>query len=68
MDIKINEYGTKYIDYKNQLYFLRIDKKQIKIFGDEDNKSLLILDSEDNLISKVKAKKGSIDKYLNPLK
>ncbi|KAA0126470.1 hypothetical protein FY557_17625 [Chryseobacterium sp. SN22] len=65
MTIKINEYGKKYIDYKNDLYFIRIDRNDIKIFGNEENDKLLILDDKNILISKVKAKKGSLDEYLN---
>jgi hypothetical protein len=68
MTIKINEYGKKYIYYKNDLYFIRIDDKCIKIFGNENNDTLLILDNENILISKVKAKKGAIDLYLNRAK
>lgn len=65
MTILTNEYGKKYIDYKKDLYFIRIERNDIKIFGNEDNDTLLILDNENILISKVKARKGSIDEYLN---
>ena len=36
MTILTNEYGAKYIDFKNELYFVRIYNKSIKIFGNED--------------------------------
>ncbi|MDV7696269.1 hypothetical protein N6B72_04970 [Chryseobacterium soli] len=63
MKINVNEYGKKYIDYKNELYFIEIDREDVKIFCNENEDELLILDKDNNLIRHVKAESGQLGGY-----
>ena len=64
MRILTNEYGKKYLDYKNDLYFIAIDREDVKIFCNENEDELLILDKDNNLITHVKADSGQLGGYL----